>query len=191
MKRRCKLAVFDLDGTLFDTKNVNFHAYQRAIKESGFDINIDYQYYCDFCNGNHYKVFIPQIIPEISEEALHLIHERKKVAYADYLDRARKNDFLFFLIDSIRDEYAIALVTTASRKNTQDILEKFSIGDCFDITITQEDVEKTKPSPECFLKAMKEMGISPEGTIIFEDSDTGIEAAKRSGAKYMRVYGYN
>lgn len=149
MKGKSKLAIFDLDGTLFDTKNVNFHAYQRAIRECGFDIDIDYQFYCNYCNGNHYKVFLPKIIFDISEEALHQIHERKKKVYTDYLEKAIKNDFLFFLIDAIRDKYAIALVTTASRKNTNDILKEFSLRGNFDIIITQEDVKNTKPSPEC------------------------------------------
>ena len=47
----------------------------------------------------------------------------------------------------------------------------------------------TKPNHEGFLVAMNR---GPrEITLIFEDSDTGIEAAEKSGADYVRVYGYN
>ena len=61
----------------------------------------------------------------------------------------------------------------------------------FDLIVTQEDVRKTKPDPECFHLAMLKAGIDKENTIIFEDSETGLEAAKASGAQYVQVYGYN
>ena len=57
-----KLAVFDLDGTLFDTKDVNFSAYSKALEDLGYKEKIDYKYYCDYCNGTSYKNFIPMIL---------------------------------------------------------------------------------------------------------------------------------
>ena len=191
MESREKLAIFDLDGTLFDTKNVNYKAYCKAIKECGFEVDVDYSYYCEFCNGNSYKVFLPIIVPGITEESMYSVHEFKKQVYVDFIDCARKNQHLFALIDLMRREYQIALVTTASRKNTDDILGAFNVSDEFDYIFTQEDVKQPKPDPEGFLLAMKKTGANTNSTLIFEDSDTGIEAAQRSGANYIRVYGYN
>jgi beta-phosphoglucomutase len=186
-----KLAIFDLDGTLFDTKNVNYASYSDAIRQCGYNVDIDYRYYCDFCNGNSYKVFLPQIIHNITENAMHEIHEKKKAVYISNIGLAVKNEHLFSIIDLISPAYKVALVTTASRKNTDDILKSFNTYDVFDIILTGEDVSETKPSPECFLKAMEIAKSSADDTLIFEDSDTGLEAARRSGAKYMKVYGYN
>lgn len=186
-----KLAIFDMDGTLFDTKNVNYQAYSKALKLCGFEECIDYECYCDFCNGNNYKVFLPQIIENLSEEKMKEIHDKKKELYADSLVYARKNIHLFNIIELIKKEYVIALVTTASLKNVTDILEKFMVTEKFDLIVTQEDVRKTKPDPECFHLAMLKAGIDKENTIIFEDSETGLEAAKASGAQYVQVYGYN
>ena len=73
-----KLAIFDLDGTLFDTKDVNYSAYQEAIKCCGFSAEIDYGFYCSYCNGNHYKDFLPVIIPGITVNEMMKIHECKK-----------------------------------------------------------------------------------------------------------------
>ena len=186
-----KLAVFDLDGTLFDTKDVNFSAYSKALEELGYKERIDYKYYCDYCNGTSYKDFIPKILDAVSKESLEAIHKRKMELYPTFLGKARMNEGLFSLIRTIKGEYTVALATTASRQNVFDILDRFSVRDCFDFFITKEDVTRVKPDPECFIKAMEKAGIAKEDTIIFEDSETGLLAAKASGADYLRVYGYN
>lgn len=183
-----KLVLFDLDGTLFDTKDVNYYAYNYALKEYGY--SVDYEYYCQKCNGKRYTQFLPQIIGE-NNDIIEQVHKKKKEVYSKYLKYARINEHLIQICKCMKSEYKTAVVTTASKKNCMEILETFHILDLFDLILTQENVSEAKPSPEGFLKAMKHFEVSPEDTIIFEDSDVGIEAAKRSGANYMVVHGYN
>lgn len=190
MKKK-KLAIFDLDGTLFDTKNVNYNAYCEAMENCGFQEKIDYKFFCDFCNGNNYKTFLPQIVKGISEEQMQVVHYKKKACYKKYINLARKNEHLFSMIDLMRDEYVIALVTTASRVNAYVILNEYSVVEKFDLIITQEDVSHTKPDSEGFERAIRLAGVDKENTIVFEDSETGIKAAESSGINYVRVYGYN
>ena len=191
MNLKNKLAIFDLDGTLFNTKDVNYNAYQAAIKMTGIDANINYNDFCNLYNGKNYKDFLPKIIPDILEEQMKNIHNQKKEIYKKYLNKAKKNDMLFSIIKEIREEFYITIVTNASQKNVNNILENFSVKDLFDLLITQEDVKSPKPSPEGFIKAMNYFNISQENTIIFEDSEIGIQAAINSGANYVKVYGYN
>lgn len=49
------------------------------------------------------------------------------------------------------------------------------------------DVARSKPAPDCFLEAMRREGCTPRETLIFEDSEIGLEAARRSGASYFKV----
>ena len=91
----------------------------------------------------------------------------------------------------MRPNYYIVLVTTASRKNVEDILSEFDKLKVFDKIFAQEDVSKMKPDPEGYLKAMQYFNINPEDTIIFEDSEAGLEAAKLSGAYYCKVFKFN
>mgnify|MGYP004539847273 CR=1 FL=1 len=58
-----KLIIVDLDGTLFDTKDVNYYAYKEAIVPYGYDI--DYKYYRKFCNGRHYLDFCRRLLRTI------------------------------------------------------------------------------------------------------------------------------
>ena len=191
MSLKNKLAIFDLDGTLFDTKDVNYNAYQNAIRMAKIDVKIDYDDFCKLYNGKNYREFLPKIIPNISEEQLKKIHNLKKNIYQEHLDKAKKNDLLFSMIEEIQERFYISIVTNASKKNVKDILEKFSVKNLFDLLITQEDVKNPKPSAEGFLKAMNYFNISKENTIIFEDSEIGIQAANKAETNYVKVYGYN
>lgn len=187
-----KLAIFDLDGTLYDTGEVNFLAYQKALNEVGYDVEKDY--YIKHCNGYHYKRFLPDILTGLQEaeleQTMETVHSYKKEYYRKYLSAVRENDFLFDMICTIRKDYYIALVTTASRKNTEEILDFTGKKALFELILCQEDVVKKKPDPEGFQKAMEYFGIKPEKTIVFEDSDVGIEAAIASGAQVMKVCGF-
>ena len=191
MTSKNKLAIFDLDGTLFDTKDVNYNAYQNAIKMVEIDVKIDYNDFCNLYNGKNYRDFLPKIIPDITEEQMKNIHNFKKNIYTKYLDKAKKNNLLFLMIQEIKKSFYISIVTNASKKNVEDILEKFAVKDLFDLLITQEDVKIPKPSAEGFLKAMDYFNIPKKDTIIFEDSEIGIQAAIELGVDYLKVYGYN
>ena len=179
-----KLAIFDLDGTLFNTDEVNYHAYADAFGKYG--VTLDHDYYVNECNGRHYKTFAPAIL-DGNLEHIEEIHEFKKTKYKEYLKYAKINTHLFDVIRSIRDTYKIAIVTTASEKNVEDILSFFGVRDLFDLLITQEDISISKPDPEGFLIAMEYYDVAPDKCVIYEDSDVGIEAARTTGASVIVV----
>lgn len=177
------LALFDLDGTLFDTGEVNYISYQKTLKLYG--INLDKEYFIRHCNGRHYTEFIPEIMG--TDKHIEEVHRIKKNSYKSYLGFARENEHLFNIIEVLQDKYYTAVVTTASRENTEDILRYFNRLKLFDDLITYEDVTKTKPDPQGFRIAMERFSISPDKTMIFEDSDVGIKAAKASCATVFTV----
>ena len=184
-----KLVIVDLDGTLCDTKDVNYHAYKEAIAPYGYDMN--YKYYCEFCNGRHYLDFLPQITTT-DETILSAIHKVKKEAYKKHLDKAVLNQGLVDVLKAMKYTGSkTAVVTTASKVNCYDILNQFHILNLFDLVLTHDDITKAKPDPEGFCKAMDYFGAAPEETIIFEDSDVGLEAAERSGALYYKTFRFN
>lgn len=178
-----KLAIFDMDGTLFDTLEVNYLSYHDAAAQIGYEIKAE-----DFSPwfGKNYKEFLPALgITDVND--MEKIHELKKDIYPSYLNKTKVNSFLMDYINGLDQEYTKALVTTASKKNVIDILTVFDMEKLFDFMITQEDTVRLKPDPQCYLLAMKRAGVGPENTVIFEDSQVGIEAAQASGAAVMQV----
>ena len=180
-----KLALFDLDGTLFDTEKANFLAYRKACADI-CGISISEQFFHEQCMSRNYKEFLP--LAGVPEDKLHEIHELKKNIYTSFFPYVRKNLSLFSMAEAMRKNGAfLSLVTTASKKNTLDILEYFHCSDFFDLIVTQEMVTELKPSPQAYLYAMEYFSVSPEECVIFEDSETGIEAACKSKASVFCV----
>lgn len=183
MKKKEFLAIFDLDGTLFDTGEVNYCAYRDALLP--YNVTLDKEYFVSKCNGRHYTEFLPEIIG--SNQWIESIHKAKKAAYVNNLDKAIPNIHLLNMIYAIKEKYYIAVVTTASRQNTMDILRYFRCDGIFDLIITHEDITHLKPEPEGFLKAMSYFGIDPKHTVVFEDSEVGLFAARATGGSVLVV----
>lgn len=175
-----KLAIFDLDGTLFDTVPANFAAYEQVLRKYGFSLNE--AYFAKHCNGRYYKDFLPEIIGS-DPELLERIHQEKIACYPEFFPKIRENRALFSLLEALSPTYYIALVSTAAKKSVYEILELFHRKDCFELILTQAGVPRKKPAPDGFLMAMEHFSLSSEQTIIFEDSPEGIAAAKASGAQ--------
>ena len=182
-----KVMMVDLDGTLFDTRIVNYKAYKQALNEYGYDI--DFDFFCRYCNGRHYSEFLPRIVQEAT--VIEEIHSKKKQFYKHNLNEAVINHHLVNILKLSKGYYKIVLVTTASLQNTEDILMRFDIFNLFDLLITQESVKNKKPNSECYVQAMKHFNADPTDCIIFEDSDVGVSAARASKAYVCIVEGYS
>lgn len=68
-----------------------------------------------------------------------------------------------------------------------DILNYFGYKHLFEYIVTQKDITKVKPDPQGYLMAMEHFGVTADRTVIFEDSPSGIEAARATGATVMMI----
>ncbi len=184
------LAMVDLDGTLVNTNNINYFAYKEACAEHGYSVG--YEQYCKDWNGLNYKIFLRQLDPNMTEEVMQDIHNKKKEYYLKYIKNGVLNTQLVEMLKGLKQrKWNVALVSAATKVNINNILEHFKIKDVFDVIVGQEDVVETKPSPECYIKTMQMFDEIPNTSIVFEDSKTGIDAAVAAGINYYIVRGFN
>lgn len=176
--------ITDFDGTLVDTFEANFRAYQRAMGEVGIQLTAEkYRQ----CFGFRYDRFMRAMgIDDVVVASK--IRELKMKYYPKYFNYLELNNALISLISSFRQEGGkVAIASTARKENLMNALNYLGIAGCFDLIFAGIDVKQGKPSPEIYLKTMAALGVAPDETLIFEDSQVGIEAAKASGAQYMIV----
>ena len=67
------------------------------------------------------------------------------------------------------------------------ITESFGITDLFDEIVTGDDIEKGKPDPQPYLRALGKLGISGAGSIVIEDSKIGIISAQKAGCDVLAI----
>jgi HAD superfamily hydrolase (TIGR01509 family) len=79
-----------------------------------------------------------------------------------------------------------ALVSASPRNIVDAVLDNLG-HDLFPFSISSDDVAVTKPDPECYLKAASMSGSKISNCLVFEDSITGMTAAKASGAYLIAV----
>lgn len=180
-----KLILLDFDGTLVDTKDANAGAYIEALAEVG--IVIDKQEYLDKYFGMRCIEFMRSVGLNGDEE-ISAVRRRKIELYPNYFRTTRLNQPLWDWCQMMRGlGVKVWIVSTGHIDNISNVMRYLNISDGVDGIISGDDVERPKPSPDCFLKAMDIVGVSPSQTIIFEDSVYGLQSAKDSGATYVQI----
>ena len=180
-----KLLLLDFDGTVADTRQANALAYIDALAEAGY--NLDEETY----NRRYFGMRCHEFLSRVgfgSAAERNRIRQRKIDLYPSHFDTVRLNRPLMEFVRNFRAHGGLAfIVSTGHIDNITNVMRHLGIGDQFDRIISGDDVAQPKPDPECFLQAMRMAGTTPSETMIFEDSEIGLEAARRSGAAVIRI----
>jgi HAD superfamily hydrolase (TIGR01509 family) len=89
-----------------------------------------------------------------------------------------------------RDKLPMAVASGGTRENVMLTLQAVGLQDCFATVLTSDDDVRPKPDPAIFVEAARRMKIAPGSCQVFEDGDTGLEAARRAGMAATDVRPY-
>ncbi|WP_207433079.1 HAD family hydrolase [Sabulibacter ruber] len=116
------------------------------------------------------------------EEADCISMEKEKAYQKEYISHLRLiNGLDDFLAKAKEHNIKMAIATAAITFNIDFTVDNLDIRHYFDALISADDVTKSKPHPETFLKAAEELDIAPEDCLVFEDAPKGVEAALNAG----------
>ncbi|KKU91095.1 MAG: Beta-phosphoglucomutase [Candidatus Jorgensenbacteria bacterium GW2011_GWA1_48_11] len=175
-----KGAIFDLDGTLVSTIGLHDKAWETLFKRYG--IELTKQEFKEQ-SGRKNTIFIDLVAArrkldlnaaKLSDEKDEIVMEMLKAKPPAIFEDVE--EFLNLLKQK---GVKLALATSATSKTAP--LLAHGIVSLFDEKIFAEDVSHGKPDPEIFLKAAEKLELKSEDCIVFEDAESGIEAAKRGG----------
>lgn len=171
--------LFDLDGTMILSDDLHFEVFQELFAQRGQ--TIDLPFYLEQIHGRANLEFLPEFFPEEDAQAL---SELKEKMFRDRLGAGHPPmGGLPALLDKARAQgWQIAVVTNAPRVNAEHMLRAIGLRDRFDTLVIGEECTRAKPDPEPYLAAMRLLGETPDTCIAFEDSPSGLRAARASGA---------
>lgn len=179
-----KLLISDFDGTLVDTFEANYRAYEEAFKRVGLPLSREaYR----SCFGFRFERFMTAM--EITDDTIAgRIKELKSLVYPDFFCYFRVNNVLLNFLRSFKASGGLtAIASTARKKNLLNALQYIDASKDFDLILAGEDVKKGKPSPEIYESVLMKLEISASEALVFEDSFVGFQAAEAAGINYIKV----
>lgn len=186
---KIKAVLFDMDGVLIDAKDWHYEALNKALKLFGYEINRNE--HLSSYDGLPTKVKLEKLTSEKGlPKYLHdFINEMKQKYTTDMTYNYCRPRFNHeYALSKLKSEKYKLAVCSNSIKSTIDMMMKMSALDKYlDLKLSAEEVKDPKPSSEIYIKAMKELNLSPEECLIVEDNQNGIKAAKSSKANILIV----
>ena len=179
--------LFDMDGTLVNSEPLHQQAFEETFKQ--FDIAMTDDDFKSYIVGktdtNGLKDYLTHINKQLD---IPDFNTKKAAAYASLAsEHLASYPGIVELVRDLANIVPLALVTNSHRSEADLVLKSLDIDGCFDIIITADGVEKGKPSPEGYLRAMNLLSKQPEDCVIVEDSPTGVTAANEAGIRCIAV----
>lgn len=179
-----KLLITDFDGTLVDTFEANFLAYQKAF--AMFGLELTEQQYRD-CFGFRFDDFMSHMGIN-DNDTKNGIRLAKGDFYPLFFDKLIVNDPLLTLLKTFKNSGGLtAVASTARKENLMNALNFIDAADAFSLILTGEDVKQGKPNPAIYNKVLEKLNVLPDEALIFEDSSVGISAANVAHVDYVQI----
>lgn len=183
------LIIYDCDGTLTDSENINNRALSEVLQEAGFDYSLEYGL------ANWVGTTVSSILLQIQMET----GRTPPVSIVpDYMHRVAKLQLSGLvpiegapsLVSKSKAQYKICVASNGERRNVIESLKITGLMDgnfTEDTVFTKIQVKNPKPYPDLFLFAADQMGVAPNRCLVIEDSVAGVMAGEAAG---MTVWGY-
>ncbi len=126
------------------------------------------------------------------EECNKYADERDGIVEGIVKDKLQLPEGLLELLSYIKEKNLPLAIATSSRRGYVDfIMETFNLRRYFPVIVTAEDVVNGKPDPEMYLKTAKKLNVTPANCLVFEDSHSGVKAAKGAGMFVVAITSSN
>jgi HAD superfamily hydrolase (TIGR01509 family) len=185
--------IFDMDGVLIDSEPLHFSAAITLLKR--LNIETTEEYHNKFV-GSSDPVKWEKIIKEFNIQ--NSLQEILNMSALTKLELLRQSDS-YSPIEGIPEllkslqvhNIPIAIASSSPACFIKEVLSKVKIEKYIKTWVSGDDIEKSKPEPDIFLKTAELLKVNPRGCIVVEDSKNGVIAAKRAGMKCVGFQNIN
>jgi HAD superfamily hydrolase (TIGR01509 family) len=185
-RKMIRAVVFDLDGVLLQSEEVWDAVREHYVCERGGRYDERVQRAMMGMSAPEWSRFLHDDagVPDDPDEINSQVIRRMLDAYR------RELPLLPGAVDAVRrtaSAYPLALASSSNRAIFEEVLELAGIADCFQVTVSSEEVAHGKPAPDVYLEAARRLGVPRESCTAVEDSNAGIRSAKSAGMRVVAI----
>ena len=178
--------IFDMDGVIVDSTAMHTKAWRVYLQNHGVAVdNLESRML-----GKHNDELVRDFFPAqtLTPDLISQHGSRKEAVYRDLMSPVLQEK----LVPGVREfilrhcEHALGVATNAEPDNVNFVLDAAGLRSCFRVIVDGHQGLQPKPSPGIYLEVARQLGYAPDACVVFEDSVTGVRAARAAG---MRVVG--
>jgi len=198
MRERLAAVIFDLDGVVVDSEPLHYRAFQEVLNPQslGYSWARYVERYIGFDDRDAFRVVYEEAGIGLDEQALRALVEKKALAFRKLVQQEPTPSYpgVAALIGALNGRKPLALCTGSLRCDFVPLLEKLGLTLAFDVAVAADDVEKSKPDPEPYRLALRQLArafpeepICAERCVAIEDTPAGVRAARQAGVAVLAV----
>ena len=194
---RAEAVIFDFDGVIVDTEPLHYKAFQYVLEPLG--LHYTWKEYVDsyigFDDRDAFREAFRSTGQEIGYTQLESLIAQKAAEFQNVIKiGVTPYPGVIELIRTLSAaKIPLAICSGALRSDIEPILALFGLTDNFDTIVTADDVSSSKPDPECYERAFRQLttirkiSILPSETLAIEDTPAGIFSATQAGLTVCAV----
>lgn len=172
--------IFDCDGTLADTMPAHFRAWSAMLAPFGIPFP-EPRFYA--MGGMPTARIIHTLAADAGVAVTDvdaMVHEKERL-FLQHLDGVQPIAPVLAIAAAYRGRLPMAVASGGYRDVVGLTLDRLRVRDWFAALVTAEDTARHKPEPDVFLEAARRLGVAAMACAVFEDTELGLEAARRAG----------
>ena len=185
-----KAVIFDLDGVIVTTDDCHYRAWKQMADVEGiyFDRKIN-EKLRGVSRMKSLEIILERAERKYSQEEKEALAYKKNEIYKKLISELTERDVLPGVKEFLSECKRMHILTAigSSSKNAKPILERIGMFSEFDAVVDGNDISKSKPDPEVFVKAAQRLGVERENCLVVEDACAGVDAGLDGGMRVLAV----
>jgi len=189
VKRRPRAVLWDLDGTIADSKEFHWRAWRETMLADGVEITCE-QFLHSF--GQRNDAILGAWLPGAPDERVRRLGDAKEEAFRRLATVGPLHPLpgaVEWIERLAQGGWKQAIASSAPRANVETMARVLKLDGMMGALVSADDVHRGKPDPEVFLVSARRLGVEPARSVVVEDAAAGIEAARRAGMKSIGAGG--
>jgi HAD superfamily hydrolase (TIGR01509 family) len=178
--------IFDMDGVIVDSHPVHKKTWRTFLELHGKNVTDEELNF--IMDGRKREEILRHFLGYLSSEQIRILGHQKELLFREQATAMRTIEGLPAFVQQLtRANIKLGIASSGSHGRVNFVLDSLRLRKYFAAIVTGDQVSAGKPDPTIFRLASEQLRVPPSETLVFEDSISGVKAAKAAGMKCIGI----